>query len=158
MTKIIFLDIDGPLVNYRTQVGSNSSGLMGKFDPIGVNMVNQLLQDFDAQLVISSTWRINYGIHMHHVLNVAGVHTKYLHDDDETPRGPDVNYRIGRDSRTLEIDKWLDQHDGIVNYLIIDDIQISKPHSSHAVLVDANDGITYHNYLKMRSILGANNV
>lgn len=156
MTKVIFLDIDGPLVNHRTEIGSKTHGLMGRFDPIGVNMVNTLLEDFKAKLVISSTWRMQYGIYMHHVLNVAGIHTMHLHENDETPRGPEVNYRIGKDSRGIEIQAWLDKHLDITNFLIIDDAQMSKPLSSNAVKISEIEGILHKDYLKMRSILGAN--
>ena len=164
MTKIIFLDIDGPLVNHRTSARSlngGQMGLMGKFDPIGVNMINALAQDFDAKIVISSTWRLSYLGYMGHVLNTAGIHTNYLYNNGGvdtdwpswfTPKSPHITGGNGN-GRHKEIASWLDKNT-ITNYVIIDDAQMSKPLSSHAVKVDVYDGLLWGDYLKARSILG----
>ena len=146
MTKVIFLDIDGPLVNHRTcanHITPKAYGMMGKFDPIGVQMVNQLLDDFSAKLVISSTWRLTYGSHMSHVLNIAGINTNNLFDGGDkkaksadgdnwptyfTPKGKDVGFHKGS-GRHNEIATWLDTHmSRISNFLIIDGLLLTSFH------------------------------
>ena len=56
--KIIFLDIDGVL-NSRMYYRSIDRTIMdwNRFDPNAVDMIIELIEDFAAKIVISSTWR-----------------------------------------------------------------------------------------------------
>lgn len=53
---IIFLDIDGVLVNRRSL--SKASGLRSQADPDCVAMLNRITDATGAKIVVSSTWRM----------------------------------------------------------------------------------------------------
>jgi hypothetical protein len=57
--KVIFLDIDGVLVNRRSL--RRRSGQQSTGDGPRVNALNRIIETTHAELVLSSTWRLDYG-------------------------------------------------------------------------------------------------
>lgn len=110
--KIIFLDVDGVLINRA----SCRSGF-GKVDADCVALLNQLLEKSEAKIVVSSCWRIGKTvIEVRDLLNGWGVTPgKIL---DVTPLNWDWE-------RGQEIGWWLDQRvklrGDVESFVIIDD-------------------------------------
>ena len=144
---IIFLDIDGVLCTQRSCVAQR--GLMQTLDPVGIKMLELLIQDFKAQIVLSSTWRLHHDqVSMTAILQNAGMKEVPWHQNWKTdnlyvkPRGE-------------EIKKWLVEQGGPnPKYLILDDqsdfLEEQKP---YYVETSFDVGITYHNYQQARKIL-----
>jgi len=112
--KIIFLDIDGVLNSdmYYRSVDRTIKD-WSRFDPRVVDMIIELVEEFSAKLVISSTWRFGALRQLNNELTKSEL-KKYLHKDWKTPQ-------VHPSHRGTEIKMWLDEHPETKNYLIIDD-------------------------------------
>jgi FMN phosphatase YigB (HAD superfamily) len=144
---IIFLDIDGVLCTARSCV--RSQGLMQTLDPVGVQMLCQLIEDTDAQLVLSSTWRNHHDqMEMTGYLKNAGMHNVPWHQNWKTP-----DFKSG--PRGEEIKHWLTNHaPNNQNYLILDDDSDMLPEQmDRFVKTDTYNGITWQNYVAAKEIL-----
>lgn len=108
---IIFLDIDGVLVSYLDLKIKDEYGQ--QFIQEAVNSLNCLIKQFDADICISSSWRVGKTIErLQEILDARGVQCKVV---GKTPRnGP----------RGLEIKQWLEENTEYTGYIIIDDEMI----------------------------------
>ncbi len=63
--KIIFLDIDGVLNSdnwLQSEASKTGSYPENKFDPNAVRLLNKMVQQTNAKLVLTSTWRLQYSL------------------------------------------------------------------------------------------------
>ena len=144
--KIFFLDIDGVLnsENYYKKVDRTKKD-WNKFNPLAVEMIRRLIAEFDASIVISSTWRYGLVKELRNELNKSGL-VKYLHKDWKTPE-------IYPSHRGEEINLWLDNHPEAIDYVIIDDDEnILEEQKNWFIRTDINDGMTEEHYFKVRQI------
>ena len=118
-TNIIFLDIDGVLNSelfYRSlKTKRNKSRLSKNLDTNAIKLLNELCEDINAKVVISSVWRLNKSIeHLQFVLNDSGATFEII--------GKTKSISEAR-NRGVEVKRWLDDHfaDKIYNYVILDD-------------------------------------
>jgi len=108
--KILFLDIDGVLVTMDSLCNS-ASGRAAAFCIDAVDNLNKLIEETEAKVVVSSTWRIGVAkCEMQQELNKRGVNCEVV---DFTPQ------TFGR-HRSREIGSWLDEENDI-HYVILDD-------------------------------------
>ena len=144
--KIIFLDIDGVLnsENYYEKVDRTKKD-WNKFNPLAVEMIRRLIEEFDASIVISSTWRYGLVKELKNELIKSGL-VKYLHKDWKTPE-------IYPSHRGEEINLWLDNHSEVIDYVIIDDDEnILEEQKNWFIRTDINVGMTEEHYYKAREI------
>lgn len=145
--KIIFLDIDGVLnseIYYRSV--NRTAKDWSRFDPTAVDLIKKLVDEFFAQIVISSTWRFGAVQLLNSELKKSGL-IKYLHKDWKTPQGYPP-------SKGKEIQEWLDQHTNISEYVIIDDDEsILEEQKSRFVKTDLMNGMKEKHYARAREIL-----
>ena len=144
--KIIFLDIDGVLnsENYYKKVDRTKKD-WNKFNPLAVEMIRRLIEEFDASIVISSTWRYGLVKELKNELIKSGL-VKYLHKDWKTPE-------IYPSHRGEEINLWLDNHSEVIDYVIIDDDEnILEEQKNWFIRTDINVGMTEEHYYKAREI------
>lgn len=119
MRKIIFLDIDGVMnsVNER-KLHPEDFGKMYGIDPKPVAILNDLVKKTGAEIVLSSTWRLDDDYK--EVMAKAGINVI-----DRTP------YLVG-EIRGEEIDQWLEEKGKDVDvYAIIDDDSDMLPFQPH---------------------------
>lgn len=120
--KIIFLDIDGVLNNYDTP------GELICWDPELVKILNRIIKETDAKIVLSSTWRqIDYRC-------------------DAIKNDMKINY-IGKTpklwkKRGVEIQTWLDENPGVEKFVILDDDSDMVHLMSHLLQTDGEFGLT----------------
>jgi hypothetical protein len=174
--KIIFLDIDGPLISHRAlQLTENQSGWYEdeanvpplphpipqtfgvdsslsqrrKFDPVAVALLNKLTVGHNARLVISSSWRNVGRKNMEFILGENGISPDRLHEVWKTPA------RLSS-SRGDEISMWLNEiehPDPIEAYVALDDdASICKLHGH--VLVTFRDGMQWEHFCSASAALG----
>lgn len=118
-------------------------------DPIAIGLLKRVCDATDAQIVVSSTWRLQYSVpEFQAIFNHYGW-----------PDAPviGVTGRGGINSvRGDEIQQWLDSHPNCTNYVIIDDdsdmLQSQLP---HCVFTDGANGFTLGNMCQALHILGA---
>ena len=142
--KIVFLDIDGVLNN----VASAAEGV--DIIPEKVILVRRLCEITGAEIVISSSWRIMYDLaHIRDVLYHTGL--KQVQVIDETPRLNSIGSTRGH-----EIQKWLDEHPEVTEYVIFDDDSDMLPDQKLNFIKTENFvGLTYKEFDEALSILGA---
>lgn len=151
MPNVIFLDMDGVLCTQRANAALSSNQFWRHLDPLGTKMVEKLCIEHDAQLVLSSTWRISFDMHaMTVMLCVAGFADVPWHQNWKTP---DMS-RMGK-TRGEEIAEWMTRHGKPDQYVILDDDPSMLPEQlSNFVQTDVNDGILWTHYEKADQILG----
>lgn len=113
--KVIFLDIDGVLNCIGTNMSANAIESSSQMSSERVGLLNYILDNTDAQIVISSTWRKLYTIsELQIFLMNFGLKKKY-HDVivGSTPSK-------GGGFRGREIEQWL-KDNPVDNFVILDD-------------------------------------
>lgn len=151
MTKIIFLDIDGPMIPGRAyNMPGQTKPVVKNFDLCAVGLLNALCQNKGWRIVIHSSWLRDWGEQETYDHCVEqGLKPQYFHKDAWCFGG--IHWRYTR------VAKWLKEHPEIKRYHILDDEPYSididlykavqdNPHpddmSDHLILVDFFDGIT----------------
>ena len=147
---IIFLDFDGVLNSLRSTLAYGGCG-EHQFDEVSVNLVARLAGSANANVVISSAWRIG-----NDVLALRAILSRYSTTLasrvlDKTPRGTGC--------RGEEIAQWLaenpNEHDGV--YVIIDDdSDMLDGQISRFVKTTHRDGFGVPEYLQALAIIAPN--
>lgn len=161
MSKIIFLDIDGPMIPGRAYLMPKGNlpyegvlaGIKADFDPIAVSMLNNICELYDWKIVLHTSWvRIVGGKTTYDHCVSQGLKLEHFHEDawcDEQE-----NWRYTR------VAKWLEAHPGVTQYAILDDEPYQAdlvnfgPHpegiEKHLILIDFDDGLLMKHYNKLR--------
>ena len=147
--KIVFLDLDGVVVN---TLGSMiySSGII---EQRSVALLNKALKDLDAKIVISSSWRICADIlSMSKYLELMGFDTGLLYYDHKYWQTD--NYT---GIRGVQIDRWLEHNPGVKNYVIIDDDSDMLEHQlKRFIHVDGLEGFGVRDYFRLINLMQNN--
>lgn len=148
--KIIFLDIDGVLVN-RASLQRRSGG-QAEADGSCIDALNQILFETGALIVVSSTWRI-YGFN-----KISSVFEAWKVAAPVWSLTPDLTRKKGYlydgVERGDEIQKWIDDHKDLVgNYVIIDDDTDMKHLTHRLVKTQFETGLTMKDAARAISML-----
>ena len=150
---VIFIDCDGVICTDRAYFASGQDKdrhIMRTWDPVSIMLLSRLCQDFDLEVVISSTWRYKFDVPL--MLLTHGFRGNF-HKDDQTPR-------LFSGSRGMEIREWLSEHPEVTNYIIIDDSSDGLQDNDltpYWVQTDYNDGVLTKHYLQAVKILEKQN-
>lgn len=183
--RLIMLDIDGVLntarhIAYQVKMnGGKPKHFMDcNFDPAGLKYLKQIVDETDAYIVISSTWRITQSdydkwedserlpvekdIHWNRLVEnldsvgladrIIGV-TPRLHHPGDPAKGIEKYSNVPRGE---EIDKWLkDNKDlGVTSFVIIDDdSDMAQYTNTHLAQTDFSTGIIARTVEKAIKIL-----
>lgn len=141
--KVIFLDVDGVLVTWRSHFafssqpidgsGRFSSGLMKNPDPVTIAFLDKFCTVYYSKIVMSSTWRSS----PKNCHTALGILNQHLHDDWRTIQSGD--------KRGVQIQEWLSRHPevGTYEYFIIDDDSDMLESQMHAFIkCDGWDGLS----------------
>ena len=140
--KILFLDIDGPMVPRRAWIYNKRKGDNGElaiFDPCATAMLITLLNLSEAKLVISSTWRLKGYERCARLLEDNGISAKYLHEDWHT-------HTDNNESRGDQIRKWLEKHPDVSHYVAVDDGYVDI---EHLVKCSNTDGLMLEHFQEL---------
>jgi hypothetical protein len=153
--KLIFLDIDGVLNGHEF----NADAMSSTFDRDKVHVLNRILKETDAKIVLTSAWRylvhrgemnlegLNWLLKSHGIMDgrLAGI-TRM--DTMERPvyRG-DLNSWPATNERGRQITDWiaenLPDHNGIA-YIAVDDLDLGIIEEGHAFIqTDPKVGLTH---------------
>ena len=127
--KVIFLDIDGVLNSEKTFVRNyyikKDTGIRPPdIDEEKVEYLSRIVKETNSYIVLSSSWRIFFNFVDNELLpapghkDAVGLYNLFLKYDIPLidKKGRDVGAK-----REEEIKDYLDNHEDIENYLIIDD-------------------------------------
>lgn len=141
------MDIDGVLNSktyYKTVDRTKKD--WNRFNPLAVEMIKRLIEEFKSSIVISSTWRYAFVEELKNELIKSGL-VKYLHKDWKTPEAYPSH-------RGEEINLWLDNHPEAIDYVIIDDDEnILEEQKNWFIRTDINEGMTEEHYYKVRQMI-----
>ena len=140
-SKVIFLDIDGPMIPVRASFLPNQTLITSVFDPCAVSLVNKLITISGASVVISSVRGDEGRSAMVQLLESNGISSTALHTDWVTPRKMS-SYRCN------EVRWWLDRHPEITHSVAIDDEDLNMKIVPCAVKCDEYEGFSWRNYLE----------
>ncbi len=159
MSKVLFLDIDGPLIpgrayprGYRPDMELFLAGVYNKFDQVAIDNLNHICEEFGWKLVIHSSW-----------IRYAGPVETFEHCVKEGLKETNFHNHFSCDReehfRYTRIAKWLAKHPEVTEYLILDDQPYHEdfsgyPHpedmAEHVLLVDFEDGLLSKHYERLR--------
>jgi hypothetical protein len=124
--RVIFLDIDGVVAPIRRW------DRYGELEPACVQVLNEIVADSGADVVVSSTWRYGKTVaDLQVMLEAAGFIGRVI---DTTPVGAS-----GTD-RSDEIAAWLDTH-RVAGYVIVDDHANMGALRSRLLLTESGRGL-----------------
>lgn len=140
--KVVFLDVDGVLNSvrdyYSVELTTDSHFILLK----------ELIDRTGAKIVLSSSWRIGLSIRGDLVQRLAEYGLEIY---DTTP----VLYFEGR-KRGDEIRAWLDKHEEVTNFVILDDdSDMCEFTKTNLVKTDTNFGLNKRHVEKAVEILNA---
>ena len=117
-----------------------------RFNPISVELLKKLIDETDAKIVITSSWRFGAKQLLFKELSKTGL-KKYLHKHWETPQ-------LYRNKRGNEIKLWLNHHIEVNKYVIIDDAdEILDEQVEYFIRTKIETGFEEEHYQKARNIL-----
>ena len=138
MSKVLFLDVDGVLNNYRT-------GNIFTITKSKLRLLQQIVERTGCEIVLSSTWRLN-------VMGELDVLKKKLWYRKLTIA--DVTPKFN-DMRGEQIQSWLAHHPEVTAWCIIDDDNDMLDNQSlNFVQTDGMVGMTAEDAEKVIKILG----
>lgn len=178
MRKIIFLDIDGVLnCEHAYKNGfCRHDGIYGhEFYPPSKELINKLIEETGAQVIISSTWRLSGLEEMQNLWKDRGMtgemigitctsHTRYSNGDSDAHfRGLEIDNWLKRERfydifYSKEVQRDVCEKSNISNYIIIDDdsdmLYNQREHFVHVLPAPRNTmGFTQLHYRQAKKIL-----
>lgn len=160
--RIIFLDIDGPMIPLRAYFTDNQTKkFVTSFDPVAVSLVNRMANISGAKIVVHSSWRkpecqvwlsdtLGKQIDLKQHLIDQGIKENLFHEDWVADYTPNT-------SRWHDIKGWLSKYDNITHYVILDDETLSDNHldlANNLVSIDFEEGLTLAKYRQALKVLG----
>jgi hypothetical protein len=144
--KVLFLDIDGVLNSMRTAKAFDgypwNAKSLENFDKVAIGLIQLLCEETGCFVVLSSTWRL-------------GPNWKDLASQlslpiiDRTPSNVTLSGYRGE-----EIKRWLEENPLVTQYAIVDDsTEILPEQLPYFVKTNAEDGLSYQNYLQLKELL-----
>ena len=156
--KVLFLDIDGPLVTVGSMIHTNRQKLLGltdklshkAFDPIAASNLQYILEEVPGiEIVISSTWRKLYTLEaLQEIFSEYNISPSFI-----VGVTPVLESRY----RGQEIELYLKHNPEITNFVIIDDDSDMEPYMDRLVKVDGKNGLTFSDAEKIIQKFGENN-
>lgn len=157
MDKYIFLDIDGVLNSeqyyiekpwpqrfeeLKDKLDEHIAFGIAHIDPKAVKLLNRLVEETNAKIVVSSSWRGDYALQT--IFSLAGIAEPIY---GETPRS---EHRW----RGAEIETWLEERQEPYKYVILDDdSDMLDTQRNNFIHTDWKVGLTEENVSKAIRIL-----
>ena len=137
--KVIFLDVDGVLNNRHTRTRTGEGWCF--VDDFLVARVRKIVDATGAVIVLSSTWRDEWNI-KDESLNGSDFNELRAKFNEF---GMDFFSRTGewqKRGRGWEIMDWLEKHEAIESFVILDDWNDMGPVRDHLILTNPSLGLT----------------
>ena len=148
--KVIFLDVDGVLNNRHTRTRTCEGWCF--VDDFLVARVRKIVDATGAVIVLSSTWRDEWNI-KDESLNGSDFNELRAKFNEF---GMDFFSRTGawqKRGRGWEIMDWLERHEAIESFVILDDWNDMGPVRDHLILTNPSLGLTEENVQEAIKIL-----
>ena len=146
--KVVFLDIDGVL--------NCASDGIDKVNKRCVNEFNKIIDQTDAKIVISSSWRDIYKFdELCNILHSNGLKGKIIGKTPSWKTSHNNNIVGAYGSRAEEIREWLEENKelDITKYAVLDDGFMDREMEPNFVQTDLTEGLDPDDVIKCVKIL-----
>ncbi len=160
MQRIIFIDIDGPIINTPCYWIDIAAGLdRSVLNTQAIGIINQIAIKANAKIVTNSTHNTHTvrstGRNLRDDLIKWGMKEEYFHDDWKTEYPWPKDMRDSNDPtaiilehrRMAAIKQWQEKN-GDADWIAFDDDKFID--SERLFLIDFNNGICYEEYIKVK--------
>lgn len=147
--KIIFLDLDGVINDYLT---------FDKVNPSNVNILKEIIEKTNAQIVLTSSHKYPLQENPRYQKDYKKylLKIKYLKELQEMKiEVVDIIPYVNR-NREEEIQAYLEKHQEIKEYLILDDDFLIKSCQEHEIYLDLASGLRAEHIKPALNILNGN--
>lgn len=140
--KIIFLDVDGVLNSYRNVIADGGFPFPKgskpeqapqhreeNLDRLAIGMIRRLCAEFDARIVLHSTWR---------------MHTDALEFGQRVDL-PIIGSTDPNVGKPRSIRDWLRENPDVKNFIVIDDDDMQQP--KRQIVTSMFEGFQYRDYV-----------
>lgn len=147
-SKVIFLDIDGPMIPATMFLIDRMCSFNRVFPATTVAVVNELCKRTGAKIVFNTTHNRPFTDvpPIGEALVNHGLDASHIHPTDPHTRYPDI-------ARDLAVKEWLARHDEVEDWCALDDVLCAD--EDHMVLVDPDAGLHVGHLNDACRILGA---
>ena len=128
ISKVIFLDIDGVLATYKQYRTKKSSPYylseydVYPYDEKCVKILNEIIEETDAEIVLSSDWSMHYTLEQ---MDGIFKHNELIKSPYDMVKQLAVSMSRSELNRGYSIDEYIAYHpDEFEHYVIIDDLDI----------------------------------
>jgi hypothetical protein len=131
--KVIFLDIDGVLATHKQYMMNRKKfqdknpiakelNILYPFDPKCVKVFNEILDATDADIVLSSDWKLHFSLEdIDKIFKFNGVNKSPI----DTTVNEDASMSNQTMNRAFQIGEYVTRKN-ITNYVVIDDLNVGK--------------------------------
>lgn len=156
MAKIIFLDVDGPLIPLKNHINGNRQRDSNGFfiwDSYCVDQYNIITDKHDAKIVFNSAHNASGSSIMKRHASLNGLNN--IHPTVCTNFAAVMNGRFlfTSEDRYIAIQKWINDYKALYNdihWVVVDDLPVHLPKQ---VLVNLNTGPTANCFTKLDYML-----
>lgn len=115
--KVIFLDIDGVMNSQKYDLEKGNDG--GIMDPTRLDLLKELIDETQAEVVLTSSWRHNWSFHEAACFGSGKriFRELFAHGIRAYDKTPSLF-----SDRTQEIKAWLEDNPDAESFVILDDI------------------------------------
>lgn len=133
MERVIFLDIDGPMIPTTMFLWNPSASFARQFPKTTLGAMNYLCRKSGAKIVLNTTHNTpaNDAPDIEVSLAAQGLNPDHFHDDLKT-RYPAL-------PRDVAVKEWLAEHPG-VDWVAFDDVRFTE--DDRLIWIDPDQGIT----------------
>ena len=151
--NIIFLDIDGVITTHRVLLAQDTNREDKSFDNawdfIAIGALNKWCSEFNAKIVISSTWRMRGPLCIEQLTRMGLNPDHIFKEEPFTPV-------MGTGTRADEITRWLMKRwHKMRNFIVLDDDDdgLSAQFGERFIKTDTYNGLTFDAMRKATTIL-----
>ena len=160
--KLVFLDFDGVINCDDTQdkiMIARYGGMFTGFDDEKIMLIDELVRQTGAKVVISSTWRFSMSLHdLERIFKKRGyTHGRFYGETPKSYTEIGLGFPPMRDDRGGEIQAYLDQMPTLdrasLKFVVIDDLVTKFLKLGLQVLTDDRVGMTEENLQQAIDVL-----
>ena len=133
--KILFVDVDGPLIPASQFLIDKFASIERRIPPLTVAILNKICQETGALVVMNTTHNRTYSDiwDIAVAMKDAGFDPSFFHPTSRKTAYPET-------SRSDAVSSWLAKHSEVDDYVCIDDVKCAS--DDHMLLIDPDIGLT----------------
>lgn len=134
MSKVIFLDIDGPMIPASYFLVDNMASWNRRFPETTVAVIKRLCERTGAKVVFNTTHNIPFDKvdDIDVALEKQGLDREHIHPTDLATKYPQIE-------RDLAVKEWLARHPEVTDWVALDDVKFTE--DERLIWVDPDGGL-----------------